>query len=78
MKIRIPPLANTGISFFKASTALSLISVGELMTISNTIANYTFKQIEVLTAVGLIFFVLGFLFSGLTYKLENVLKRSER
>jgi len=78
MKIMIPPLANTGISFFKASTVLSLISVGELMTISNTIANYTFKQIEVLTAVGLIFFVLGFLFSGLTYKLENVLKRSER
>ena len=78
MKIMIPPLANTGISFFKASTVLSLISVGELMTISNTIANYTFKQIEVLTAVGVIFFVLGALFSGLTYKLENVLKRSER
>ena len=74
----IPPLANTAISFFKASTVLSLISVGELMTISNTIANYTFKQIDVLTAVGVIFFVLGFLFSSLTYKLENVLKRSER
>ena len=57
---------------------LSLISVGELMTISNTIANYTFKQIEVLTAVGLTFFVLGFMFSGLTYRLEKVLERSER
>ena len=78
MKIMIPPLANTAISFFKASTVLSLISVGELMTISNTIANYTFKQIEVLTAVGVIFFLLGLLFSNLTYKLENVLKRSER
>ena len=78
MKIMIPPLANTAISFFKASTVLSLISVGELMTISNTIANYTFKQIEVLTAVGVIFLVLGFIFSGLTYKLEDVLKRSER
>ena len=78
MKIMIPPLANTAISFFKASTLLSLISVGELMTISNTIANYTFKQVEVLTAVGVIFFVLGYAFSGLTYKLENVLRRSER
>lgn len=78
MKIMIPPLANTAISFFKASTVLSLISVGELMTISNTIANYTFKQIEVLTAVGVIFFVLGYAFSGLTYKLESVLQRSER
>ena len=78
MKIMIPPLANTAISFFKASTVLSLISVGELMTISNTIANYTFKQIEVLTAVGLTFFVLGFMFSGLTYRLEKVLERSER
>ena len=78
MKIMIPPLANTAISFFKATTVLSLLAVGELLTISNTIANYTFKQIEVLTAVGVIFFVLGFVFSGLTYKLENVLKRSER
>ena len=78
MKIMIPPLANTAISFFKASTVLSLISVGELMTISNTIANFTFKQIEVLTAVGVVFFVLGYAFSGLTYKLENVLQRAER
>ena len=78
MKIMIPPLANTAISFFKASTILSLISVGELMTISNTIANFTFKQIEVLTTVGVVFFILGYTFSGLTYKLENVLQRSER
>ena len=78
MKIMIPPLANTAISFFKASTVLSLLAVGELLTISNTIANFTFKQIEVLTAVGVIFFVLGLLFSSLTYKLENVLQRSER
>ena len=78
MKIMIPPLANTAISFLKASTVLSLISVGELMTISNTIANFTFKHIEVLTAVGVIFFVLGNLFLWLTYKLEHVLKRSER
>jgi ABC-type amino acid transport system permease subunit len=48
------------------------------MTISNTIANFTFKQIEVLTAVGVIFYVLGSVFSSATYKLENVLKRSER
>ena len=78
MKIMIPPLANTAMSFFKASTVLSLISVGELMTISNTIANFTFKHIEVLTAVGIIFFVLGYLFLWLTYKLEHVLKRSVR
>ncbi len=78
MKIMIPPLANTAISFFKATTVLSLLAVGELMTISNTIANFTFKQIEVLTAVGVIFYVLGSVFSSATYKLENVLKRSER
>ena len=78
MKIMVPPLANTAISFFKATTVLSLLAVGELLTISNTIANYTFRQIEVLTAVGIVFFILGALFSGLTYRLERVLSRSER
>jgi polar amino acid transport system permease protein len=78
MKIMIPPLANTAISFFKATTVLSLLAVGELMTISNTIANFTFKQIEVLTAVGVIFLLLGSVFSSATYKLEKLLKRSER
>jgi len=78
MKIMIPPLANTGISFFRASTILSVLFVGELLTASNTIATYTFKPIEVLTAVGVIYYVLGSLFSHLTYKLELVLKRSER
>jgi len=78
MKIMIPPLANTAISFFKATTVLSLLAVGELLTISNTIANFTFKQIEVLTAVGAIFLILGSVFSMGTYRIERVLKRSER
>ncbi len=78
MKIMIPPLAGTVISFFKASTVLSIFAVGELMTVANTVGNYTFKPIEVLTFVGAVYLVLGYIFSNLTYKLENMLSQSER
>lgn len=78
LKIMIPPLASTAINIFKATTILSLLAVGELLTISNMVANFTFKPIEVLTTVGLVFFVLGAVFSKLTYRLESVLQRSNR
>jgi His/Glu/Gln/Arg/opine family amino acid ABC transporter permease subunit len=78
MKIMIPPLANTGIMIFRMSTILSVLYVGELLTAAYTIAAFIFKPIEVLTAVGVIYYILGTLFSKLTYKLELVLKRSDR
>ena len=78
LKIMIPPLANTGIMVFRMSTILSVLYVGELLTAAYNIAAFTFKPIEVLTAVGVIYYILGALFSKLTYKLELVLKRSER
>ncbi len=77
-KIMIPPLANTSISFFKATTILSLLAVDELMTASNNVAAYTFQPFELLTLVGIVYFVLGYIFSSLTYKLETTLKRSDR
>lgn len=77
-KVMVPPLANTSISFFKGTTILSLLAVNELMTASNIVAAYTFRPFEMLTLVGLVYFVLGYIFSSLTYKVETALKRSER
>jgi len=71
LKVMIPPLANIAIGFFKTSAILSLLSVGELMSTANRIADATFRPIETLTVAALIYFVLGYAFSQFTYKLEK-------
>jgi polar amino acid transport system permease protein len=73
-KIVIPPLANIALGYFKASSVLALLSVGELTTVATRISNYTFKPIETFTFVGVIYLVLGFSLSSLTFRLERLFK----
>ncbi len=72
-RIIIPPLANIALGYFKASSVLALLSVGELTTIATRISNYTFKPIETFTFVGLVYLVLGYSLSSLTFRLEKLL-----
>ncbi|HLI11633.1 MAG TPA: amino acid ABC transporter permease [Alphaproteobacteria bacterium] len=78
IKIVIPPLANIAIGYFKSSSVLVLLSVGELMTVASRISMYSFKPIETLTFVGLVYLVLGYGFSSATYRLEAFYKKAER
>ena len=73
-RIIIPPLANIALGYFKASSVLALLSVGELTTVATRISNYTFKPIETFTFVGLIYLVLGYSLSSLTFRLEDLFK----
>jgi polar amino acid transport system permease protein len=75
-KIVIPPLANIAVGYFKSSAMLSLLSVGELMTVATRIAQYSFKPIETYTVVGIVYLVLGAIFSNLTFRLERIYSRS--
>jgi polar amino acid transport system permease protein len=75
-QIIIPPLANIGIGYFKASAMLSLLSVGELMTIATRVAQHSFKPIETYTVVGVIYLILGAVLSGLTFRLERIYGRA--
>jgi His/Glu/Gln/Arg/opine family amino acid ABC transporter permease subunit len=77
-KIIIPPLANIAIGYFKSSAILALLAVGELMTVASRIATYSFKPIETLSFVGLVYLALGYCFSSATYRLEAVYKKAER
>ncbi len=72
LKIVIPPLANIAVGYFKSSAALALLSVGELMTVTTRIAQYSFKPIEAYTVAGLIYLVLGAILSRLTCRLERM------
>jgi His/Glu/Gln/Arg/opine family amino acid ABC transporter permease subunit len=73
-KIMVPPLANVALGYFKASSVLALLSVGDLMSVAVRISNYTFKPIEVLTFVGGVYLVLSYILSWLTYRLEALMK----
>jgi len=78
LRLMIPPLANVGIGYFKASSALALLSVGELMTVAARISSYSFKPIETLTITGIIYLVLGYILSALTFQVERRLQRGKR
>jgi polar amino acid transport system permease protein len=76
LKIIVPPLANVAIGYFKASSILALLSVGELMSVAARVSSYSFKPIETLTTVGVIYLGLGYVLSALTYRLERAVKTS--
>ena len=76
LKIIVPPLANVALGYFKASSILALLSVGELMSVAARVSSYSFKPIETLTTVAVIYLGLGYFLSSLTYRLERVFKRS--
>lgn len=71
LRIVIPPLANVSISFFKASSILSVLSVGELMSMGLRVSEANFRPIETLTFCGLVYVVLGTIFSRATHRLEH-------
>ena len=75
IRTMIPPLVNLTISFFKATAILSILQISELMTVANRISNVAFKPIELFTAVAVIYFVLGYLMSQATLRIERVLQR---
>jgi polar amino acid transport system permease protein len=77
IRIIIPPLVNLTISFFKATTILSVLQVGEMMSVASRITNATFRPVEVLTAAAVVYFVLGYFMSRFTLRLERRLARSE-
>lgn len=72
LRLVIPPLANIGVGYFKASAVLSLLSVGELTTVASGIAQHSFRPIETFTLVGLIYLILGYILSSLTFRLEKI------
>ncbi len=78
LKIVIPTLANVSISYFKASAILSVLSVGELMSMALRVSDANFKPIETITFVGLVYIVLGIIFSRATQRLEVLTNTTDR
>ena len=77
-RIIIPPLASMVISIFKATSILSILSINDLMRVTENISNYTFKPIELYTFAAAIYFVCGMCMTRIAGMLEQrlVVKRT--
>ena len=71
LKIMIPPLGNLAVSFLNGSALLGVLSVGELMTVSAKISDYTSKPVEIMTFTALLYLAINLITSNLTSRLEQ-------
>lgn len=74
----LPALCNEFIAVVKETSLASTFFIGELMTQFKTINGITFRVLEPLTIVGIIYFLLTFVLSKLIAVLERRLSASER
>lgn len=77
IRVVLPPLVSLTISFFKGTAILSVLQVGELMSVSSRISNATFRPIEIFTFAALVYVLIGFAMSRVASVLEARLGRSE-
>lgn len=74
----IPVMGNYLIVMFKETPTLSAITVVELLMTAKIMGSASFKYLEALTLVGVIFFVLSYSSSLFVNALEKRLKQKER
>ena len=74
----LPALGNEFITVIKETSLASTFFIGELMTQFKTINGITYRVLEPLTIVGIIYFLLTFVLSKLIALLERRLNASER
>jgi His/Glu/Gln/Arg/opine family amino acid ABC transporter permease subunit len=71
LKIMIPPLGNLAVSFLNGSALLGVLSVGELMTVSAKISDYTSRPVEIMTVTASLYLAMNLLTTYLTGRLER-------
>jgi polar amino acid transport system permease protein len=70
VRLMIAPSANLVLGIFKSSAILAILGVGELMRVTISISNYTFRVVELYSTSGLIYVVIGLLISWAAGKVE--------
>jgi polar amino acid transport system permease protein len=77
-RLVIPVLLSLSISLFKDTSLVSTLGVGDLMYQGRVVATQTYRPIEILTSVAVIYFIIAFPVSMLTRRLELRLARVYR
>ena len=67
----IPNLLSNVVSLFKESALVSAVGMADLMYVGNSLALQEAKPVEILTAVALIYFVVGFALTRTVSRMES-------
>ena len=78
LRVSVPALGNQAIMMLKDSSLASLVTVSELMMVSQRFASANFAFIEFYIVAALFYLVMTSLFTYLLKKVEYKLSRSER
>jgi His/Glu/Gln/Arg/opine family amino acid ABC transporter permease subunit len=78
MKNIFPAMGNEFITIIKTSSQISVIGIAELMYVADTVRGISFKPMEPLIIVALIYFVITFTLSLGLKRIEKALRRSTR
>lgn len=78
MKNIFPALGNEFITIIKTSSQVSVIGIAELMYVADTIRGISFKPMEPLIIVALIYFVITFSISLILKRIEKSMRRKTR
>ncbi len=78
MKNIFPAMGNEFITIIKTSSQISVIGIAELMYVADTIRGISFKPLEPLIIVALIYFVITFTISLILKRIEKFMRRSSR
>lgn len=76
MKNIFPAMGNEFITIIKTSSQISVIGIAELMYVADTIRGISFKPMEPLIIVALIYFVITFTISIILKRIEKSLRKS--
>lgn len=77
-RIVLPVLISLGVSLFKDTSLVSTLGVGELLYQARSLASTTFRPLEILTTVAVMYFVIAFPATLLLRRLEIRLSRHRR
>lgn len=71
LRLMLPAIGNLAVSFLNASALLSLLSVGELMSVSTKVSDYAMRPIEIMTVTALLYLACNLVISGIFAVLER-------
>lgn len=76
MKNIFPAMGNEFITIIKTSSQISVIGIAELMYVADTIRGISFKPMEPLIVVAIIYFIITFTISLILKRIEKFMRRS--
>ncbi len=70
-RMSVPVLMTNGVGIFQQSALVSVIAIAELMYMGKFLATQTYRPIETLTTVALLYFIIAFPITQMVKRIED-------